>query len=90
MGLVIMKTISNVIQFLFSCKKTNRFRGRRECLVICVTFVMRVERPKGNKQIAGKWGARWERNPSKDERAQGGVVVHRLWDPSKHPAFEKR
>lgn len=34
-----------------------------------------------NKPIAGKWGARWERNPSKEERAQCGVAVH--------PAFEK-
>lgn len=85
MGLVIMKMISNVIQFLFSCKKTNWFKGRRECFVICVAFVMRVERPKGEQKgkqaIAGKWGARWERNPSKEERAQCGVAVH--------PAFEK-
>ena len=35
---------------------------------------------KENKPIAGKWGARWERNPSKEERAQRGVAVH--------PAFE--
>lgn len=47
MGLVIMKMISNATPFLFSCEKTIQFKGRRECFVICVAFVMRVERPKG-------------------------------------------
>lgn len=60
MGLVITKMISNAVLFLFSCEKTIQFKGRRECFVICVAFVMRVERPKwggGDKRKNNNRGA---------------------------------
>ena len=73
MGLVITKMISNSVLFLFSCEKTIQFKGRRECFVICVAFVMRVERPKGGGETKerttieelgrGCW-VRWEKNTS--------------------------
>lgn len=59
MGLVIMKMISNATPFLFSCEKTIQFKGRRECFVICVAFVMRVERLKGEKKKE-KQSRSWE------------------------------
>lgn len=70
MELVIMKMISNVIQFLFSCKKTNRFRERRECLVICVAFVMRIGRPKG--EWKGKQANSWQVGSEMGEKPQQG------------------
>lgn len=70
MGLVIMKMISNVIQFLFSCKKTNWFKWRRECFVICVAFVMRMERPKG--EWKGKQANSWQEGSKMGEKPKQG------------------